>query len=361
MRKKGLLMAGIAVLACESAGGSEWTAPTAAPQRADDGAIIHAIQSRLLLEESIPYRAVQMSVVDGIVNVTGALDTILGRRRVVDLVKATPGVRGVVNRIESPESSRSDADLRNEIIRGLLLNPVTEANEIAVSVDGSVATLTGVVDSSVEELAAARVAESVEGIERVESQLELRRGRARSDGDIAADVKAKLAWDPRFDLGRIEVAVEQGRVTLVGDVEDARRRADAANAARVAGVRSVDASGLRLVRRQQPEGEAEAARRLTDSEVRRAVADSLRYDPRLESCGVAVSAMDGAVALSGRVASQAARRAAEEDALNAVGVKVVDNQLRVSPWPDVLQRASSENTVVEKTRPGRGSSQDVRP
>jgi osmotically-inducible protein OsmY len=337
-----LLIAGIAALACEAARGSERTTPATASRQADDGAIIHAIESRLLLEESIPYRAVRVSVVDGIVNVTGALDTILERRRVVDLVMATPGVRGVVNRIESPESSRPDVELREEVTRGLLLDPVAEANEIAVSVHDRVATLTGVVDSSVEALAAARVAENVEGIERVESQLELRRDPARSDGDIAADVRAKLAWDPRFEQGRIEVAVEQGRVSLVGAVEDALSRADATDAARVAGVRSVDASGLRVVRSQQPEGAADAARLPTNSEVLHAVGDTLRYDPRLEPCGVAVTSIDGTVRLSGRVASQAARDAAEEDALNSIGVKAVDNRLRVSSSPDVNQRASSE-------------------
>jgi osmotically-inducible protein OsmY len=344
MREKmlGLLIAGLATLTCGSAGGEEIQTPAPASNRTDAGTIIREIQGELLGSASVPYRSVAVSVIDGIVSLTGTVDTILVRRQVVDFARATSGVRGVVNRIEVRPVSRSDEELRDDIKRGLLLEPVTESYEISVSVSSGAARLAGGVDSSQEQLVAVRVAEGIEGIRNVESQLELRRAGVRSDGDIGADVRARLAWDARVDHGGIVVAVEKGRVSLVGDVESARQRADAEADAWVSGVRAVDVSGLEVEGWGGLDDSEEVSLPRSDAEIQRAVVDSFRYDPRLPPCGFEVTASDGSVTLSGVVESHDSRRFAEEDARNAAGVRVVDNRLRVRPIVSAPKRASHE-------------------
>lgn len=218
-----LLVAGLATFTCAPARGAEQAA--AAGLRTDDGSLIRAVQGELLGETDIPYQSVHVSVIDGIVSLTGRVDTVLDRRRVAELARTTSGVRGVVNRIDTEPSSRSDDELRD-----------VEAVDVAgLSVDG---------------------------------------------------------W----------------------------RGAD-------------------------PQGAAPAP---TDAEVRQAVADSLRYDPRLDSCGVAVAVRDGAVTLSGLVRSEAARGAAEEDALNAVGVRTVDNRLRAGRPAPAPKRAALDGDRKEQ-------------
>lgn len=66
------------------------------------------------------------------------------------------------------------------------------------------------------------------------------KGYRRSDARILEDVSERLSDDPRLDASEIEVAVQDGEVTLSGRVEDreARRRAEDLALA-VAGVRHV--------------------------------------------------------------------------------------------------------------------------
>jgi osmotically-inducible protein OsmY len=278
---------------------------------------------------TFPRHDLDVTVVNGIVGLTGTVATIRSRSRAVRLSKTIEDVRAVVARIEVETSVRPDEDLRGDITRGLLRDAATESYEITVEVHAGVATLGGVVDSDVEKQAAVGVAEGVPGVKRVDSRIQVRRTAVRSDGDIAADVRARLARDARVDGERIEVVVENGGVTLLGDVRSARERSDAAGDAWVAGVRDVDVSNLE-VRGWEPEDVREhKPDRKTDPEIRRAVADALRYDPRLEPCGVQVRVAEGRVTLSGTVGTRESSRAAEDDALNTVGVTGVQNRLRI--------------------------------
>lgn len=62
----------------------------------------------------------------------------------------------------------------------------------------------------------------------------------KSDAEIAADVLASLAWDPRVDETEISVRSNNGIVVLTGDVATyARKFAAAQDARRVEGVKDV--------------------------------------------------------------------------------------------------------------------------
>jgi osmotically-inducible protein OsmY len=69
----------------------------------------------------------------------------------------------------------------------------------------------------------------------------------------------------------------------------------------------------------------------TDAEVKRAVSAAMKFDPRIKGFPLEVSAEDGEIILRGNVGTMKARKSAEQDALNTVGVESVENLLKVRP------------------------------
>jgi osmotically-inducible protein OsmY len=70
---------------------------------------------------------------------------------------------------------------------------------------------------------------------------------------------------------------------------------------------------------------------MSDYDLERSVTEELRWDPKLDSNAIAVSAYDGEVALRGTVGSFREKRDAEKTARRVYGVRYVTNQLRVRP------------------------------
>ena len=78
-----------------------------------------------------------------------------------------------------------------------------------------------------------------------------------------------------------------------------------------------------------------------DKAIHRKVLEELEWDSRIHANEVGVTVSDGVVTLNGRVASCAAREAAQEAAFHVRGVKAVANDVRVTP-PSVDQRTDAD-------------------
>lgn len=75
-----------------------------------------------------------------------------------------------------------------------------------------------------------------------------------------------------------------------------------------------------------------------DDRIREDVCDSLTYDRHVDASQIEVAVKGGEVTLSGEIESRAARRHAEELAERALGVKHVQNNLRVADRSDTSAR-----------------------
>ncbi|MCI0572396.1 MAG: BON domain-containing protein [Myxococcaceae bacterium] len=119
--------------------------------------------------------------------------------------------------------------------------------------------------------------------------------------------------------GTIEVRVEDGVVTLDGDVTGlGHKRLAGVLAWWVPGVRDV-VNGLGVTPREQD----------SDGEMSDGVRLALEKDPLVNPGSIAISARSGVVTLSGAVHSEVARQAAERDAWCVWGVDRVENRLAV--------------------------------
>ncbi|HSB09345.1 MAG TPA: BON domain-containing protein, partial [Blastocatellia bacterium] len=125
--------------------------------------------------------------------------------------------------------TKHDLHIQQEVLREMNWDTRVEDQEITVAVVDGIVSLTGVTDSYAKKLAAQDAAHRVAGVLDVVNDIQVRipRGKARSDTEIAKAVRSALEWDVWVPEERIKSTVSDGWVTLEGEVEILRERADA--------------------------------------------------------------------------------------------------------------------------------------
>jgi osmotically-inducible protein OsmY len=126
----------------------------------------------------------------------------------------------------------------------------------------------------------------------------------KEDEQIKQDIQASLAWDSRLDASSINIAVDNGVVTLSGEVDTfARKWAAAEDSRRVQGVRDL-----------RNDIQVRPSWMRSDDEITQDVISAFNWDSRVDPKEITVSCENGVVTLNGAVDSFAERRAAREDA-----------------------------------------------
>ncbi len=123
---------------------------------------------------------------------------------------------------------RSDAQLRSDIVAELNWDPAITATDVGVIVKDGVVTLTGHPSSHAEKYAIERAAQRVQGVKAlaIEMPVKLSSDYTRTDADIAMAVERAIEWNVLVPEDKIHPMVENGWVTLNGEVEwDYQRRA----------------------------------------------------------------------------------------------------------------------------------------
>jgi len=117
---------------------------------------------------------------------------------------------------------KSNADLQKDVQDAIKWEPLLNAAEIGVTAKGGIVTLTGVVDSYAKKTEAEDAAKNVAVVNAVVEKIKIDFGMdwtKKNDNEIATEVLAslKLNWEVPND--KIKVTVENGWVTLEGDLE----------------------------------------------------------------------------------------------------------------------------------------------
>lgn len=214
-----------------------------------------------------------------------------------------------------------DRELERRVERQLARDAHLDASDIQVAASGTLVTLSGTAATLLARERAVVLAGAVEGGGQVVDALGLDTGPQLADTELYRQVRETLARDPVLDLGRIDIIVDRGNVTLSGTVDAWQQSQQAVRRARsVRGVVHV-AEALQIV---SPETRPDA---LIAAEIR----DVLAWDPLLDVSGLEVAVEDGTVRLSGRVADAEAKNRAVLTAWTA-GVRAVDaSALRLDP------------------------------
>lgn len=326
-----------------------------------DAEISDAVEDELITDPGVPAARIDIETTDGIVELTGSVDNLLAKERAARVAQAIRGVRAVVNRVTVNDSLRPGDEIKQDVDAALVADPATEGFEIETGIDEDrLVTLTGVVESFAERELAERVAKSVRGVRGVTNMLVIRIPKERSDTEIEHDVEAKLRWHRFVDDALVIVDCVDGEVKLTGTVGSAFEKEEARAHAFVAGAKSVDVSGLEVARWARDDdlrGEKYVSK--PDSALRDAIEDAMLYDPRVASFQIRTEVDNGVVTLRGTVGNLKARRAAEQDARNCVGVKKVENRIKVRPATAQTDVAVAENLEAALRRDPWTSDYDV--
>lgn len=316
-----------------------------------DETITDAVETELLHDPAVWSNRIYVSGKNGIVTLDGISDNLLEKERSARIAQTVKGVRSVVNNVKvRPAKLKTALSLKKDVIDGLATDPATDSYEISVAADQSgKVTLTGIVDSWQEKELAGIVAKGTVGVTALDNRISVKLldGVDRAEAEIKADIEQRLFWDVLVDGGLIDVAVNGRTVTLTGTVGSASERYRARYLSYVTGVSKVDAEALRVQdwakdpKRRNPEYVVKS-----DEDVAKAIRDAFLYDPRVKVFNVSVHVTNGRVTLRGDVDNLAAKRAAEQDARNTVGVLHVINRIKVKPKPgisdaDLAKRARS--------------------
>jgi osmotically-inducible protein OsmY len=295
-----------------------------------DSGITSVVEKGLKQEKGVVPDDVDVSTSQGIVTLSGSVDNPLAKERAVRIAESIRGVRGVIDQTTVTPVSRSDEDVRKDILAALLQDPATQSYQVNVTVENAAATLTGNVGSYGEKRLAARIAEGIKGVKEVRNDVTINYSAKPTDTQMADDIKARLQWDIWINGELIKPVVEDGKVTLTGTIGSAISKSRALDDAWVTGVTSVDDSGLKIEPRTSnvTHQEHKYATR-SDSEIKQAVQASLHLDPRVSAFSPDVTVEEGGVILGGNVGNLKAKTSAEQDAKNIVGVWRVDNLLKV--------------------------------
>jgi osmotically-inducible protein OsmY len=216
---------------------------------------------------------------------------------------------------------RTDNEIERDIEDELKWDPSLANDDIAVAVRDGVVTLAGYVKSYLDKWHAERAAGKVKGVKAIANNLtvKLPSSSERTDPEIARAVVDALKWNVSVPQDRIKAKVDNGWVTLEGDVDWHFQREAAERSVRwITGVKGV--TNLVTVRV-----------RPTPQDVKQKIKAALGRGAQIDADRITVDVEGNKAILRGTVRSYTEYRDAERAARNAPGIAEVENNLTVDP------------------------------
>jgi len=214
---------------------------------------------------------------------------------------------------------KTDSQIQTDVMDELRWSPLLQVSEIGVSVRDGVVTLFGNVDTYAKKIEAEQCAERVAGVKAV--ALDITVGVSpefkKTDSEIAEAVVNTLKMHTSIPEDKIKVTVEDGAVTLEGEVEWEYQRVAAKNAIQnFAGVKTVW-NFIKL----KPN--------VTATDIKDKIKAAFERSAKIDSGRISVTTVGSHVTLNGSVASLSEKEDAGFAAWSAPGVTMVTNNLYV--------------------------------
>ena len=217
---------------------------------------------------------------------------------------------------------KTDRQLQADVLAELEWDPQVQRNEIGVIAKDGAVTLTGVVQSYAEKAAAERAAKRVKGIRAIAQDIDVKLPDEMRDSDegIAEKFARLVAWTSALRDTNVIAEVQNGYVTLTGEVDHPYQKQIAAN--RIGELDGVIAVTNDIKVRPRP-SEVHAR------DVVRQITKALHRHASIEASNVHVSVESGRVTLEGAIPTYAERELVEEAVSTTAGVTEIENRLRV--------------------------------
>jgi osmotically-inducible protein OsmY len=215
---------------------------------------------------------------------------------------------------------KSNEILQKDVQDAIKWEPLLNAAEIGVTVKDGMVTLTGTVDTWAKKSEAEEAAKKVAGVRAVVEEIKVEsmcNCTKKTDGEIATEVLNALKSDWEIPNDKIQVKVEDGWVTLNGELFwNYQREATKKATTNLTDVKWVT-NNITI--------KSESTSKVEKEDVENA----FKRNWTLENKNIFVSVSDNKVTLSGTVHSWYQKDEASRIAWNAPGIVNVDNELTV--------------------------------
>jgi osmotically-inducible protein OsmY len=192
------------------------------------------IQREMLLElkwdARIAPNEIGVAVKNGVVTLTGDVDTFGKKWAAERAALRVRGVKGVANEIEvrlAPQNQLTDPQIAEAATRALALDTIVPADAVKVTVSHGWVTLQGEVDWQYQRREAERVVRNLRGVKGVSNLVSLRPRTGPSPAELRKKIEDALVRTAETDAENITVLTEGSKVILSGTVRSWAERREA--------------------------------------------------------------------------------------------------------------------------------------
>jgi osmotically-inducible protein OsmY len=196
--------------------------------------------AELRWDPSVPATEIGVLVKDGVVTLTGTVDTYMKKWRAEEVAHRVTGVIAVANEIQVRSiGERTDSDIAAAAVHALTWNSTIPQGKVHVTVDKGWITLKGDVEWQYQRQEAERAVRRLLGVKGVSNLITVKP--AASPSDLKRKIQDALVRNAQIDADGITVEVEGSKTILKGKVRSWAEREEAERVAWLApGITSVD-------------------------------------------------------------------------------------------------------------------------
>jgi osmotically-inducible protein OsmY len=177
-----------------------------------------AVERQLDYDPAVPSNNIGVSVSDGVVTLSGFVDTYADKIFAEKAAKRVHGVKAVANDVEvKPPSEHIDPDIAADAVKSLERNVNVPSDRIRVTVKDGWLTLEGKVGWGHQKEAAEQSVRYLSGVRGVTNNIEIEP--VASAADVRTKIEEALRRIAEVDAQRIKVDASGGIVTLSGNVK----------------------------------------------------------------------------------------------------------------------------------------------
>jgi osmotically-inducible protein OsmY len=193
------------------------------------------VVDQLYWDSKVDSSNVKVEVSNGVVTLSGTLPSLSICMAAVEDADDVVGVRSVINslKVKTPEMLlvATDEEIKTIVESMLRWSHVIVSYDVDVTVLMGEVTLEGSVSEYWEKIKAEKIALEAAGTTKVINKLSVVPTRKKEDMEIAKDIMAAFDRNVNVDAGWVGVKVEDGKVTLSGNLPDKRAYRAAHNVA----------------------------------------------------------------------------------------------------------------------------------
>jgi len=190
---------------------------TTATRTRTDEQILHDVQDELKWDARLQPNEIGIIVKDGVVTLTGWVDSFVKKWAAERAAMRVAGVRAVANdvKVRLPGAAeRTDADIAAAAVHALQWDSLVPDQSIKVKVSQGLVTLEGDVQWEFEKRAAERAVRNLAGVRGVVNLIKIRPRTQPSPEDLKREIEKALVRSAETDAQRITVDVLGDRVIL---------------------------------------------------------------------------------------------------------------------------------------------------